>query len=179
GEVAEIGVEGSPGRWLALARDLPVLARAGRQPTTSRGTTLLSPFDSLLWHRDRATRLFGFDYRIEGYTPGPQRGHGDDTPPLLHHGQLIGRLDAKAHRAERTLEIRHAHFESWFADARKPPAGGDRLDRDEALAGLAQTLASLATFVAADRVNVRRVTPHRLRAPLARRLRDTAPAIIS
>jgi len=179
GEVVEIGVSESPGRWLALARDLPALARAGRQPTTSRGTTLLSPFDSLLWHRDRATRLFGFDYRIEVYTPGPQRVHGYYTLPLLHHGQLIGRLDAKAHRAERTLEIRHAHFEPWFADARKPPAGGDRLDRDEALAGLAQTLASLATFVAAERVNVRRVTPHRLRAPLARLLRSMALAAIS
>ena len=179
GEVVEIGVAESPGRWLALARDLPALARAGRQPTTSRGTTLLSPFDSLLWHRDRATRLFGFDYRIEVYTPGPRRVHGYYTLPLLHHGQLIGRLDAKAHRAERTLEIRHAHFEPWFADARKPPAGGDRLDRDEALAGLAQTLASLATFVAAERVNVRRVTPHRLRAPLARLLRSMALAAIS
>jgi len=179
GEIAEIAVEESPGRWLALARDLPALARAERRRSTSRGTTLLTPFDSLLWHRERVTRLFGFDYRIEVYTPGPQRVHGYYTLPLLHHGQLIGRLDAKAHRAERTLEIRHAHFEPWFANARKPPAGADRLDRDEALAGLAETVASLATFVAADQVKVRRVTPHRLRAPLARLLRGTASAILS
>src|SRR5206468_2475441 len=76
GEIAEIEVEGSPGRWLALARDLPVLARAGQAPAPSRGTTLLSPFDSLLWHRDRFARLFGFDYRIEVYTPVPRRAHG-------------------------------------------------------------------------------------------------------
>src|SRR5438034_10561491 len=50
GEVAEVKVEGSPGRWLALARDLPALARAARAPAPARGTTLLSPFDSLLWH---------------------------------------------------------------------------------------------------------------------------------
>src|SRR5207247_5941330 len=100
-EVAEIEVEGSSSRWLALTRDLPALARAGRMRAPSHGTTLLSPFDSLLWHRDRVTRLFGFDYRIEVYTPGPQRVHGYYTLPILHHGHLIGRLDAKAHRAER------------------------------------------------------------------------------
>src|SRR5262249_35547097 len=128
---------------------------------------LLAPFDSLLWHRDRVTRLFGFDYRIEVYTPGPRRMHGYYTLPLLHHGHLVGRVDAKTHRAERTLEIRHAHFEPWFAQMKTPPFGGDRLDLDEALAGLAETLGSLATFVGADRVVIRRVTPGRLRAPLA------------
>jgi hypothetical protein len=176
GEVAEIEVGGSPGRWLALARDLPALARAGREPAPSRGTTLLAPFDSLLWHRERVARLFAFDYRIEVYTPGPRRVHGYYTLPILHHGQLIGRVDAKTHRAERRLEIRHAHFEPWFAASRTPPAGGCPLDRDEAMAGLAEALSSLATFVGADTVALRRVTPHRLRAPLARALRDVIPA---
>ena len=170
GEVAEIEVEGSPDRWLALTRDLPVLTRARRAPSPSRGTTLLSPFDSLLWHRDRVTRLFGFDYRIEVYTPGPKRVHGYYTLPLLHHGHLIGRLDAKAHRADRRLEIRHAHFEPWFAATKTPPAGGGYVDQDEALAGLGEALRSLATFVGADDVTLRRVTPHRLRASLARAL---------
>jgi len=176
GEIAEIEVEGSPGRWLALARDLPVLARAGRAPAPSRGTTLLSPFDSLLWHRDRVARLFGFDYRIEVYTPGPRRVHGYYTLPILHHGHLIGRLDAKAHRAERWLEVRHAHFEPWFASVQAPPAGGARVDQDEALAGLGEALGSLAAFVGADEVTLQRVTPRRLRASLARTLRGVVPA---
>jgi len=139
-------------------------------------TTLLSPFDSLLWHRDRVARLFGFDYRIEVYTPGPRRVHGYYTLPILHHGHLIGRLDAKAHRAERRLEVRHAHFESWFASVQAPPAGGARVDQDEALAGLGEALGSLAAFVGADEVTLRRVTPRRLRASLARTLRGAAPA---
>src|SRR5439155_382725 len=120
-------------RWLALTRDLAALSRAGRAPVPSLGTTLLSPFDSLLWHRERVARLFGFDYRIEVYTPGPKRVHGYYTLPILHHGQLIGRLDAKAHRAERRLEVRHVHFEPWFAAAETPPRGWDRVDQDEAL----------------------------------------------
>lgn len=170
GEVTEVDVEGRPGRWLALTRDLPALARAARAPG-ARGTTLLSPFDSLLWYRGRVARLFGFDYRIEVYTPGPQRVHGYYTLPILHHGHLIGRVDAKTHRAERRLEVRHVQFEPWFATATPPPGGGDAPERDAALEGVADALRSLGVFVGAGAIALRRVTPHRLRAPLARSLR--------
>jgi uncharacterized protein YcaQ len=171
GLVTEIAVEGSPARWLVLTRDLPALARAGRPTAASRGTTLLAPFDSLLWYRDRVSRLFGFDYRIEVYTPGHKRVHGYYTLPMLHHGHLIGRLDAKAHRGERRLEARHVHFEPWVARGRAPAVGGDALDGDETLAGVADALTSLARFLDAGRVTLGRVTPSGLRAPLARALR--------
>src|SRR5437867_5726163 len=176
GEVTEIELEGTPGRWLVLTSDLSALARAGRAAAPSLGTTFLTPFDSLLWHRDRVARLFGFDYRIEVYTPGPKRVHGYYTLPILHHGHLIGRVDAKSHRAERRPEARHAPFEPWFASVQAPPAGGGQVDQDEALAGLGEALGSLAAFVGADEVTLRRVTPRRLRAPLARTLRGAAPA---
>jgi len=166
GEVTALEIEGRPGRWLALTRDLPALARARRAPTPSRGTTLLSPFDSLLWYRDRVARLFGFEYRIEVYTPGHKRVHGYYPLPILHHGHLIGRVDAKRHRAEGRLEIRHVHFEPWFASGQKPPTGGARLDQDEALGGLRDAFASLGTFVGAGKVVLRRVTPSRLRRAL-------------
>ena len=166
GDIAEIDVDGRPGRWFALTRDLPALARARRSPAPSKGTTLLSPFDSLLWYRGRVARLFGFDYRIEVYTPGHKRVHGYYTLPILHHGQLIGRVDAKSHRAERRLEIRHVHFEPWFARGKTPPTGGERLDRDEALNGLGDALGALGAFVGATATVVRRVTPQRLRGGL-------------
>ncbi len=169
GEVTPIEVEGAPGRWLALTRDLPALARAARAPAASRGTTLLAPFDSLLWYRDRVKRLFGFDYRIEVYTPGDKRVHGYYTLPILHDGQLIGRVDAKTHRIERRLEVRHVHLEPWLANAQPPPAGGDVVDIEAALAGVTDALTSLAKFVGADQVVFRRVTPGRLRSALARR----------
>jgi uncharacterized protein YcaQ len=168
GEVTPIAVEGARDRWLALARDLPALAAAARAPVSSRGTTLLAPFDSLLWYRDRVTRLFGFDYRIEVYTPGDKRVHGYYTLPILHDGHLIGRVDAKTHRAERRLEVRHVHLEPWFAAGQAPPSGGDGPDLDVALAGVSDALTSLAVFVGADEVVLRRVTPHRLRSALAR-----------
>ncbi|MCX6043662.1 MAG: winged helix DNA-binding domain-containing protein [Chloroflexi bacterium] len=74
-------------------------------------TTLLSPFDPITWDRSRALTLFGFDYRIECYTPGPKRQYGYFTLPILHHDQLIGRLDAKAHRAQGRFEVKALHLE--------------------------------------------------------------------
>ena len=169
GEVSQIGVEGSTERWLVLTRDLTTLGRPTRG--AARGTTLLAPFDSLLWYRGRVTRLFGFDYRIEVYTPGPKRVHGYYTLPILHDGTLIGRVDAKAHRGTRRLEVRHVHFEPWFATRGLAPVTGEPIDQDAALAGLAGALRSLATFVDADGVDLRRATPGRLRAPLGRAMR--------
>ena len=176
GEVSEVAVEGSTARWYVLARDLPALARARRAPALSRGTTLLAPFDSLMWYRERIARLFGFDYRIEVYTPGPKRVHGYYTLPILHDGHFIGRVDAKAHRAERRLEVRHVHFEPWFAAGEPAPAGDGAVEQDAALAGVADALRSLATFVGGDAVTLRRVTPHRLRASLARALVSSEPS---
>jgi uncharacterized protein len=172
GDVTEIEVEGHRGRWLVLTRDLPALRRAERRAAASTGTTLLSPFDSFLWYRGRISRLFGFDYRIEVYTPQAKRVHGYYTLPILHHGRLVGRVDAKTHRAEGQLEVRHVHFERWLSTRVAPPAaGGPPLDLDDTVAGLADALVSLGRFVKADQVILRRVTPGRLRAPLACALR--------
>jgi uncharacterized protein YcaQ len=165
-DIVEVEVEGARGRWWALARDLPALERAARRRSASRGTTLLSPFDSLLWHRERVASLFGFDYRIEVYTPAAERVHGYYTLPILHDGHLVGRVDAKAHRPERRLEVRHVAFEPWFAAGAAPPAGGERVDRDAALAALADALRSLATFTGADDVVLRRTSPRVLHPAL-------------
>ena len=119
-------------RWYALAADLPALARAEGRRAAAQGTALLSPFDSFLWHRARARRLLGFDYRIEVYTPGGDRVHGYYSLPIFHEGQLIGRLDPKLHRAARRLEVRSVHFEPWFANGDAPPAGGVRREPEEA-----------------------------------------------
>jgi len=134
GEAVELSVEGLAGRWYALAEDLPAL----ESPPAPRGTTLISPFDSLLWHRGRAKALFGFDYKIEVYVPAAKRVHGYYSLPILHDGRLIGRLDPKNHREAKVLEVRAVHF------AGKPG--------DAALAGTAGALRSLARFLGAETV---------------------------
>jgi uncharacterized protein YcaQ len=172
GEVVPVAVTGERGRWLALADDLESLAAAGRRSRPASGTTLLSPFDSFLWHRDRTRRLFGFDYTLEVYTPGPRRVHGYYSLPIFHDGQLIGRLDPKTHRAEKRLEVKAVHFEPWFARGASPPAASwGPLERDRALFGVAEALRSLAAFVGADEVTLGRVSPSPLAPSLRRFLR--------
>jgi len=172
GEVVEITVENDPARWYALAEDVPALIRAGRRRIAARGTALLSPFDSFLWHRERTRRVFGFDYRIEVYTPGGDRVHGYYSLPIFHAGQLIGRLDPKLHREARRLEVRSVHFERWFASGGPPPViGWEPADRDTAIAGTASALRSLAMFAGAEEVVVGRVVPAALGAALRRAVR--------
>ncbi|MCA3935029.1 crosslink repair DNA glycosylase YcaQ family protein, partial [Burkholderia sp.] len=74
-------------------------------------TTLLSPFDPVVWDRRRASTLFGFDYTIECYTPEHKRRYGYFCLPVLHRGRLVGRVDAKAHRTLGTFELKAVHVE--------------------------------------------------------------------
>ena len=103
GLAVPVAVEGlTEPTWLD-ATLLPRLAelRAGRGWPTL--TTLLSPFDNLIWHRGRMEDLWGFHYRIEVYTPAPKRVYGYYTLPILHRGRLVGRLDPSLDRKNRLL----------------------------------------------------------------------------
>lgn len=84
---------------------------AAHQSLQPELTTLLSPFDPVVWDRACALAMFGFDYRIECYTPAPKRRYGYFTLPILHRGALVGRLDPKAHRREGIFEVKALHLE--------------------------------------------------------------------
>ncbi len=174
GSLVEVNVEGLPPvrgtrKWVMGPQDQAALLAAGRRRRPSRGTTFLSPFDSFLWHRERVSRLFDFDYKIEVYVPAPQRLHGYYSLPLLHEGQLVGRMDAKLHRAESVLEARRLTLEG---DAAKlfsksaPPGAGDAL-----LAGLVEALGSLRDHLGATRIRCLRVEPAAVKRVLEAGLR--------
>ena len=75
-------------------------------------TTLLSPFDPVIWDRERASTMFGFDYTIECYVPEAKRRYGYFVLPILHRGMIAGRLDAKAHRAAGQFEVKSIYLEA-------------------------------------------------------------------
>ncbi|CAB4947689.1 unannotated protein [freshwater metagenome] len=93
GELEQIKVEG----WLE-----PAYVAKGVQldnlDTKGARTTILSPFDPVCWNRDRIERMWGFNYRIEIYTPEPKRIFGYYTLPILHDRKLVGRIDLKSDR---------------------------------------------------------------------------------
>ncbi|MDQ3655019.1 MAG: winged helix DNA-binding domain-containing protein [Chloroflexota bacterium] len=111
GEVVPVEVTGiEEPVWLdaALVERLEGL-RAGRMRPVL--TTLLSPFDNLIWNRDRALKLWNFHYRLECYTPEPKRLYGYYSLPILHRGRVVGRLDPSFDRKTRFLTVKALHLE--------------------------------------------------------------------
>ena len=172
GEVREIGVEGKTARWFALARDLPALARG-------RGAAPVARHDA---PRRRSIRSSG----IAAERPAvrlrlPDRGLHARAPSACtattrcRSSTTAGSSGASTPRPTAPSAdwrcVTSISSRGWRRTAPRRPAWG-AVDQDAALAGVADALCSLATFVAGDETLLRRVTPHRWRAPLARALRE-------
>lgn len=136
--VVEARVEGLRGRYFVLPEHLE---RIDQVPLPT-GTTLVCPFDSLLWQRKRALDLLDFEYRIEIYVPEAKRRFGYYVLPILHDGRLVGRVDPKLHRDRSELELKSIHLEPGFSRARN-------FDRE-----LGDAITSLGQFLGIEQVSL-------------------------
>ncbi len=133
-----VAVEG----WRTPAWAVSEMLEAATAGLRSR-PTLLSPFDSLVWDRDRVERLFGFRHRLEAYTPSSKRIYGYFAMPVLVGDRLVGRVDPA--REGNTLVAKHVHLE--------PSASA------ETVRGLATALRRAASWVGSDDIRVESVAP--------------------
>lgn len=164
GAIVQVTVEGWDELPAYVHRDNREIAeRAAVGALRPALTTLLSPFDPLIWDRARARALFDFDYRIETYTPSARRQYGYFSLAILHHGALVGRLDPKAHRKDGIFEVRALHLEPGVALT------------DELVDGLRQALHACAAWHQTPQVIVRRSDP----PELATRLGAAGPEPVS
>jgi len=113
-------------------------------PRRVNARALLSPFDSLIWRRDRTERLFGMHLRIELYTPAAKRKHGYYVLPFLLGEHMVGRVDLKADRQAGVLQVPGAFREPTAATATD----------GEIAAALRDELTAMAGWLGLDRVEV-------------------------
>jgi hypothetical protein len=154
-EIVPLNIRGDNGVFHAFAN---ALEPSGSFRAAAPCVRLLSPFDNLVSPRSLLKQRFGFDYALECYTPASKRKHGYFVLPVLLDENIVGRLDPKADRANKTFRVRRLVIDKGFCD-------GDGL-----IAGLGKAIGELAAFNGCREVLLENIQPKKLLAPLKKTL---------
>ena len=152
GEVIRIEIKGLEN--IAYYAFLNTIEKSTKQNRLKDKMILLSPFDNLIIQRDRIKRLFDFEYALECYTPPVKRVYGYYVLPILWGDQLVGRLDPKTDRKEKTLIIRNLVFETNFKEI------------DKILPAFADSMGYFARFNNCGRIVFEKISPVNLQENL-------------
>jgi uncharacterized protein YcaQ len=123
---------------------------------------IISPFDNSVIQRERLSTLFQYDYKIECYVPAAKRKYGYFCLPLLYRGEFIGRMDCKAHRKTRHLEIKLLHFEPH------------NFDQDLLISAFVKAMKQFSQFQQCDTVSLIQAQPKHLTLALRGALKPFA-----
>jgi len=164
GELLRVDVDGWKNVGYVHPDHSDAVTAASRGRLRATHTTLLSPFDPVIWDRERVGTMFDFDYRIEVYLPAPKRLWGYYVLPILHRGQLVGRLDAKAHRADGVFEVKVLYLEEGIAPT------------SSLIDAIATAIQQCANWHATPAVQLGRCEPRAIRKSLQDALRSHPPA---
>jgi len=133
GELAPVRVKG----WERQGRPLPAWRHVdARLPRRIEAAAVLTPFDPVVWFRDRALRAFDLDYRIEIYVPADKRRYGYYSLPVLVGDRIVARVDLKADRASSALQVQSA----WWEPQADPAEDAERIAEELLLAASWQGL---------------------------------------
>ena len=154
GRLIPVHVEGWELPAYVHPEQIPLVESVAQGELVPAHTTFLSPFDPIVSDRERTLTLFNFDYKMEAYKPAKKRIYGYFCLPILHQGRLIGRLDPKADRKRKQMDIKKIYLEE-----------GVEIN-DALVTALKTTLTQFATWHGMSSLNIGSTDPPELREAL-------------
>jgi uncharacterized protein len=160
GEVLPVTLEGTESTGYIHKDNLKLYESIVTGSTNPKRTVILSPFDPLLWDRARLKTLFGFDFRLECYLPASKRKFGYWLLPILHNDSIVGKIDVKADRKNKVLEIKSIFLEDGV------------MVTEDLRAGLSRTIIDFANWHNTTEINLHNANHPMLLSDLIMKLED-------
>ena len=154
--VVKVDIEGESDDYYCLAKEMPFIDEHRERKAPSGLACFLTPFDSVVWDRKRVKQNFDFIFSLEAYLPKEKRKFGYYGMPILWSDQLIGRIDPKADRPNKTLILRNAEVISPFQESR------------DALAAIREEISRFMTFHNLDKLEIEKTSPKTLKKHLTK-----------
>ncbi|MHA1485176.1 MAG: winged helix-turn-helix domain-containing protein [Candidatus Thorarchaeota archaeon] len=158
GVVEEVSITGLGNRYFVLGKKHDALVDSADNQPDNDAALILSPFDNIMRERHRPRKIWGFEYKLEAYTPAAERVSGYYVLPILDGHEIVGRLDAKRHRNEELLEVKVLYFEKGCAS------------ESSIIKRVAMGIRKFMQFQGCSRVKIREVHPRTAKRTLMQHL---------